>query len=239
VSVLLPSISATIPSYIGVREEDEYIWEIDFDEEVYNRTIDDGYEGDNYFAFFDSIRGLKYRIESINPEIWEGGIHIIPVEISVYITNIDVSELEWILLGAYNHQFVDPNDKQSIAIWVTLIVSRFMNWSLVAQSYKFDLSNDPYISAYLVDGWTHGIMAMIYFKNVSVPIRLSYEYNTDGILIQSIAYYGYDIISTVSLIDQYHEQINGPFISGYLLVVVNLVIFFSVGGLIIKIKKNH
>jgi len=232
---LLPSIKAATPDYVGVEVGDEYIWEFEFDEAVYNKSVSEGIETD-LFGYFDEVKGLRFTVESIYPEKFMDGCIGVPVEIISYITYSEINASEWIFLRVYtNYLIVNPIDmniiSESINLWITPLVPRNLNWSLVADSIQVTNA-----SAWMIEGWSRGLIGILYWNGTDIPLRIFNEYTADGVLSYSMAYYGLELISTVSIYKESYAGGSQQGISGFPIIGFSVIMFLSI-ALIIAGKR--
>jgi len=233
----LPGIRAATPDYVGVEVGDEYIWEFEFDEVVYNKSVAEGIETD-LFGYFDQVKGLKYTIENIYPERYGDGCIGVPVEIISYITYSEINASDWIFLEVYtDYILANPIDMNilntSINLWITPLVPRNLNWSLVAES--IEVAN---ASTWLIKGWSRGLIGLLYWNGTDIPLRIFNEYTSDGVLSYSMAYYGLELISTVSIYKESYDGGSQQGISGFPIIIFTIVTFLSVVLIIGKVRKR-
>lgn len=239
---LITSIRAEVPSYVGVEEGDEYIWEFEFDEVIFNKTIDDGLDLP-MFNFFKTFAGLKLRIVNISSEVYELGRYFVPIEVVLYQTYFSVSENNWDLHSAGELLLHNPYDMTHgnvwAGLWMSILIPRFVNWTIIAASIYDDLYEYYSVGSVRIESWTHGISAVIYYTSNSSAVRFTNEYTVDGILKDAIAWYDFDKIATVKLYDPQNTQIQSPSISGFSVISVSIIGIISVGIAIVKIKKRN
>jgi len=234
---LLPGIWAATPDYVGVEVGDEYIWEFEFDEVVYNKSVAEGIDTD-LFGYFDEVKGLRFTVESIYPERYQDGCIGVPVEIISYITFSEINESEWIFLGVdTDYLLANPIDMSIISasmnLWITPLAPRNLNWSLVAAS--IEVAN---ASAWVIEGWSRGLIGLLYWNGTDIPLRIFNEYTADGVLSYSMAYYGLELISTVFIYEENYDGGSHQGISGFPLTIFSIVAFLSVVLIIGKVRKR-
>ncbi len=234
---LLPGIWAATPDYVGVEVGDEYIWEFEFDEVVYNKSVAEGIDTD-LFGYFDEVKGLRFTVENIYPERYQDGCIGVPVEIISYITFSEINESEWIFLGVdTDYLLANPIDMNIIStsmnLWITPLVPRNLNWSLVAES--IEVAN---ASTWLIKGWSRGLIGLLYWNGTDLPLRIFNEYTSDGVLSYSMAYYGLELISTISIYKESYDGGSQQGISGFPIIIFTIVAFLSVVLIIGKVRKR-
>lgn len=238
--LLINSIRAEVPSYVGVEEGDEYIWELKFDEAIFNKTVDDGLDL-LMFNYFNTLVGFKLRVVNISSEVYEFDRYFTPIEVVLYQTYFSVSENNWDLHSAGKLKLNTPYDRDHgnlwAGLWMTLLIPRFINWTFIARSIYDDLHKYDNAVSVRIESWTHGISAVIYYTSNSSVVRITNEYTEEGVLKDAIAWYDFDKIASAKLYDPQNEQAPPFSITGFPFLSVGIIGIISIAIVMVRMKK--
>ncbi|MBD3254755.1 MAG: zinc-ribbon domain-containing protein [Candidatus Lokiarchaeota archaeon] len=236
---LINNVSAT-PGYVGVNEQENYVWIIDFDEDVYNKYISDFPNDTSVPNYDDDLEAIQVSIEQLSAEqdvsvynMNESiGSYRAVKAICYFFTSEDRENNDWELDSRKLELFIFKYDEDVydlILFYGSLFIANNVDWNEIVSIMDEDLEDEG------IDGDVQaipgGIKVSMEMDN-GKEIEIVSKYSPEGILES------FDFTYDEETLFSYELEFNLLSNSLFWIIVITIIIIGIITALIILLHRQ-